>query len=161
MESAQYWWIFLLRGMLAVFFAMTAFTWPGLTIVLLILFFGIHCLLDGLFSLFAAWHNDPWWLYLIHAIISTVAGLAAFTWPGLTALTFLTLLGIWAICRGLFEILSAVIFRIDMAHPWLLLSAGVVSFVFGVILWLIAAYAFVFGIFLIGFSFQLRKLRQA
>ena len=44
---SQYWWVFLLRGILAVLFGIAAFGWPGLTLIILVIFFGAFCLMEG------------------------------------------------------------------------------------------------------------------
>ena len=45
---ASKWWVLLLRGILAVLFGIAAFALPGLTLVTLVLLYGVYALADGL-----------------------------------------------------------------------------------------------------------------
>ena len=47
MSLTKNWWLVVLRGALAVLFGLTAFLWPGLTLLLLIILFGVYALADG------------------------------------------------------------------------------------------------------------------
>jgi len=47
-EMAGSWWTFLLRGIAAVLFAVMAFLWPGLTLAVLVIFWGAFALVDGI-----------------------------------------------------------------------------------------------------------------
>ena len=51
---AQSWWLVLLRGIAGILFGVLAFAWPGLTLVTLVLFYGVYALIDGAFALAAA-----------------------------------------------------------------------------------------------------------
>ena len=48
---ARYWWLILLRGIVAIVFGIFAFIWPGLTLVTLVLFWGAFTLIDGVLAL--------------------------------------------------------------------------------------------------------------
>jgi uncharacterized membrane protein HdeD (DUF308 family) len=102
-------------------------------------------------------------------LTSIAAGLITFFLPGLTALTLLVLIAFWAIFTGIFEILLAVRLRRVIAHEWLLILAGVLSFLFGagvliapgagalaLILW-IGAFAIFFGAMLIVAAFRVHQ----
>jgi uncharacterized membrane protein HdeD (DUF308 family) len=43
---AQNWWALVLRGVCAVLFGVGAFVWPGITLALLILFYGAYALVE-------------------------------------------------------------------------------------------------------------------
>ena len=47
------WWILLVRGILAIVFGLLAFTWPGLTLLILTALFAAYALVDGIFALVA------------------------------------------------------------------------------------------------------------
>jgi uncharacterized membrane protein HdeD (DUF308 family) len=49
--AARYWWVVLLRGGLAILFGVAAFVWPGITVLALVLVFGVYSLLDGILDL--------------------------------------------------------------------------------------------------------------
>ena len=53
-QLAKNWGWIALRGAAAVIFGVLAFAWPGVTLVVLALFFGAYAFLDGIFALIAA-----------------------------------------------------------------------------------------------------------
>ncbi len=92
------------------------------------------------------------------------AGLVTFLSPGTTALTLLYFIGFWAIATGIFEIIGAVRLRKDIDNEWMLIVTGVLSVLFGVILFVrpgagalglltvIGIYAILRGVSLIGLA---------
>jgi uncharacterized membrane protein HdeD (DUF308 family) len=166
------WWLVVLRGLLAILFGVIAFTWPGIAIFTLVLFFGAYALIGGIFALIAA-INHPghqrWWL-LFEGIVSVIAGILTFAWPGITAITLLYVIAVWAIWTGIFQIIAATELRKELTHEWLFILSGILSVVFGAIViarpgvgalsivWLIALYAVIFGILFIALGFRLRSL---
>ena len=44
------WWAMVLRGIAAVLFGLAALFWPGLTLFVLLLRFGVYALMDGLLA---------------------------------------------------------------------------------------------------------------
>jgi uncharacterized membrane protein HdeD (DUF308 family) len=168
---AQNWWLIVLRGLFAVLFGLAALTWPNLTLVVLVFLLGIYLLTDGLLAVITGLTRHtgsrPWWLLLVEGLMSIVAGVLALLSPGLTVITLLYLIAAWAIITGMVEIVSAIRLRAEIENEgWLALS-GVLSVVLGVVLviwpgagalgfvWLIGAYALVFGLLLIGLGFRL------
>ena len=170
------WWLLLLRGIIAVAFGVATFVWPGISLVSLILVYGIYAVADGILALIAAIRGGGvaprWWLAL-GGIASLAAGALAFVWPGLTALVLVYLIGFWSILRGVLEIIGAIRLRNEIANEWTLGVAGALSVIFGLILvfmpgagalgllWLIAAWAVLFGLLLIWVAFKVRKLAKA
>lgn len=75
----------------------------------------------------------------------------------------------WAIVIGLFEIVAAIQLRKAIQNEWLLVLAGIASLRFGIlliirpgvgvlaVLWIIAAYAIIFGVLLLILGFRLRN----
>jgi uncharacterized membrane protein HdeD (DUF308 family) len=169
---ADKWWVLLINGLCAIAFGILAYAWPGATLLVLIMLFGVFCIIDGVTALMAASARDgdrrSWGQMLIIGIVSIVAGAAALAWPGLTAVALLFVIAVWAIVRGAFEIVAAVRLRRFIDNEWMLGLAGVVSVLFGValivapgagvmaLIWLIAAYAIVHGVLLVMLAFKLR-----
>jgi len=68
-QIARNWWVFLLRGIVAILFGVLAFLRPGITLEALVLLFAFWALFDGVFSLIGSvgaaeareprWHPDP------------------------------------------------------------------------------------------------------
>jgi uncharacterized membrane protein HdeD (DUF308 family) len=170
------WWVLLLRGFAAIAFGALAFAWPGLTLVSLVALYAIYCVIDGVAALAAAFARDEggkaWGRMVLTGVVSIGAGVAAFLWPGLTAIVLLWIVAAWAIVRGLFEIVAAVQLRKAIADEWMLVLAGAVSILFGVALFarpgagavalvrFIGAFAILHGVLLAVLAFRLRGLRD-
>jgi len=173
---AKYWWLILLRGIVAIIFGVLAFAWPGITLITLILFYGAFALADGVLALGHAIMGgnvgSRWWLALV-GIAGIVAGLVTFFMPGVTALVLLFFIAGWAIALGVFQIIGAIRLRKEIDNEWLIGLSGALSVLFGLVLlfapgpgilgliWVIASYAIVFGIMLVMEAFKLKKLHIA
>jgi uncharacterized membrane protein HdeD (DUF308 family) len=174
---AKCWWLVLLRGIAGIVFGILAFVWPGLTLAVLILLYGAYALVDGVFSLIAAFTGaakpvPTWWLVVV-GLAGIAAGLITFFWPGVTALVLIFFIGGWSIAHGIFEIIGAIKLRKEIDNEWWLILAGALSVIFGLIViaapgagalalvWVIGVYSLVFGILLVGLSLRLRKHRHA
>lgn len=173
---ADKWWLVLLRGIAGILFGLLAFLWPGITLITLVIFYGAYALVDGVLALLAVFKSGErpapiWWLILV-GVTGIIAGLLTFVWPGITALVLVLFIGAWAVVHGIFEIIGAIQLRKEIENEWLLILAGVISVIFGLmvlaapgagalaLIWVIAAYAVVFGIILVAFSFKLRNHRH-
>ena len=171
---ARHWWVFLVRGLVAIAFGLVAFFYPVATLYTFILFYAVFSIVDGLFALMSAVRGQEgmgarWWLALI-GVLGVVAGIAAYLWPGLTALALLTLIGIWALVYGVVEIVGAIRLRKEIDNEWLLLIHGILAALFGLIflvrpgagalalIWLIASFALASGVVLIILSLRLKSL---
>ena len=173
---SRYWWLILLRGIAFIVFGVLAFMWPGLTIVTLVLFYGAFALVDGVLALAHAIMGGDmgsrWWLALV-GVAGIAVGVLTFMWPGLTALLLLVFIACWAIVLGVFQIAGAIKLRKEIDNEWTLILSGALSVLFGVVLlvapgpgavgliWVIAAYAVVFGVLLVMLSFRLKKHQTA
>ena len=168
------WWALALRGLAAILFGILAFAWPGITLFVLIIFFGAYMLVDGIFAIVAAVRvareEARWWLLLLEGILGVVAGIVTFFWPGLTALALLYLIAAWAIVTGIMEIVEAIRLRQEIVGEWALILSGALSVIFGVLLvviparagllsltWLIGIYAVAFGVLLVILAFRVRN----
>ena len=171
-QLARNWWAVALRGVLAILFGVLTFLQPGLTLELLVIFFGAYTLMDGIFTVIAAWRNNSgvnhWWL-LLDGISSIAVGGLTFFWPGLTALALVYLIAGWAVVTGIFQIMAAIELRKTITGEWLLVLGGLLSVLFGVVIavnpgtgaltvvWLIGFYAITFGVTLLGVAVRLRS----
>ncbi|MEY2486621.1 MAG: hypothetical protein QOH39_2269 [Verrucomicrobiota bacterium] len=171
---ARNWWLVLLRGIAAILFGVLAFVWPAITLFALVFLFGAYALATGILSLMLAYKAPKGYprfgALIIGGILSIIAGLIAFFMPGLTAVGLLILIAAWAIITGIIEIMAAIKLRKEIDHEWLLVLAGLLSVVFGVLLvlmpgpgalvlvWWVGAYALVLGILLLALAFKLRHL---
>ncbi len=170
------WWMFAVRGVAAVIFGILALIWPGQTLLALVLVFGAYALVDGIFAVFAGItfrrYFERWWAVLLEGVAGIAIGLVTFFWPNITALVLLYFIAAWALITGIFEIVTAIQFRRVITGEWALILSGLLSMIFGVLLfvfpsagavslvWLIGIYAILFGITLIILAFRLRGLRS-
>jgi len=172
--SAHWGWL-LARGIAAIVFGLLAFALPGLTVLTLALVWGSYAIVDGAFALIygARGGGKRRWAYVFVGIIGVIAGLVAFFWPRETAIILVLIIGFWAVAIGIFEIIYAIQYRRAIAHPWAvglsgLLSAGVGLFFVMFpgagalsLIWVIAAYAILYGVLMIVAAFHLQRWRSA
>jgi uncharacterized membrane protein HdeD (DUF308 family) len=171
------WWLLALRGAAAVLFGIAAFTWPGLTLQLLILLFAAYALVDGIVALVTAVRRairgGSWGWHFLQGIAGIVAGLVALFAPTIAALSLVLIIAAWAIITGIAEIALTIQLRDRLQSEWLWALAGIASIVFGVVLalfptagalafvGLIALYAVVVGFLLILLGLSLRVAPSA
>jgi uncharacterized membrane protein HdeD (DUF308 family) len=167
------WWMWLIRGIAAVIFGILAFLWPGLTWITIAIFFGAYALVDGVFAIFAtvraAGAHQVWWQFLLEGIVGILIAAITFYDIRITITALYLTIAAWAFLTGIFELVAAVQLRQHIANELWLILGGIASIAFGVlmilfplagaltIIWLIAAYAIVFGFIMIGFSMRLRS----
>ncbi len=171
----RYWWVPVIRGICGIVFGIIAFGYPGSALTTLVLLFGAWVLVDGVFRIVGATAgraSDPdWGFHLITGILGIVIGVLTFRSPGITALALIIYIAAWALMVGAVEIALAIKLRREMKGEWYLILMGLASIIFAALLlwnpgpgalallWLIAAYAIVFGVLAIIFGFRLRSLR--
>ena len=173
--SRNWGWL-LLRGIVSILFALLAFTWPLLTLKVLVILYGAYALVDGVAALIGAITGGSalprWWLALV-GLLGIAAGVVVFLWPGLSALALLIFMGATAVVRGLFEIAGAIALRKEITNEWFLILSGLTSVIFGTLvilfpgggaiamIWIIAAYSAALGILLTVLALRLRRHRRA
>jgi uncharacterized membrane protein HdeD (DUF308 family) len=167
-----HWWALALRGVIAILFGLAALLRPGIALEALILLFGAYAFVDGMFSIVGVFGGTragtPRWLLFVEGVVSILAGLIAFIFPGLTALALLYLIAAWAIITGGVQIGTAIRLRKEIQGEWALILGGIASVLFGLILavlpavgilslvWLIGAYAVAFGVLLLITAIRVR-----
>jgi uncharacterized membrane protein HdeD (DUF308 family) len=174
---ARNWWALLIRGIAAVIFGILAFVLPGATILAIGILFGAYALVDGIFAVVAAVRaaesKQTWWPFLIEGIIGIVIAGITFYDIRITLLALFFTIAAWAFLTGIFEIVAAIQLRKHIANEFWMILGGIASLVFGVlmlwhplagalaVIWIIGAYAIVFGITMIALSLRLRSHAQA
>jgi uncharacterized membrane protein HdeD (DUF308 family) len=162
--------------MAAMVFGVIALIWPDVTVGALVIVFGIFAISDGVVEIAGAFMggiaNDSRLMRIVRGVVSIIAGVVAFVWPGITALTLLYIVAIWALIIGVAEILAAVRLRREIEGEWLLGIGGLMSIAFGVfaiifpgagilsLTWLVGIYAILFGITLIALGIEVRRLAR-
>jgi len=173
---SRYWWLVALRGFVALIFGVLALIWPDITLGALVILFGAYVLVDGISALISSISerqvNDRWWVLLLEGLAGIVAGILTFVWPGVTAVLLLYFIAAWALVTGVLEVVAAIRLRKEIEGEWVLGLGGVASVIFGLLLflnpgpgavavvWLIGAYAIVFGGLLLYLGFKLRGLEN-
>ena len=174
---ADAWWLVALRGVAAILFGILAIFWPGPTLLVLVLLFGIYAIVDGVFAIVSgvrggeAGRRD--WFLVVRGIAGILAGLIALAWPEISALALLIVIAAWAIVTGVVDIMAAYRLRHEIRGEWLLALGGIASIAFGVLLvlfpgagalavvWLIGAYAIVAGVLWLLLAWRLRERQHA
>jgi uncharacterized membrane protein HdeD (DUF308 family) len=170
---ARYWGWIALRGVAALIFGLLTLFYPLITLATLVLLFGAYALVDGVFAVGAAVasrRGEPHrgWL-LIGGIAGIALGILTFAQPHITALILLYFVAWWAIVIGGSQIAAGIRMRKVITGEWLLILAGALSILFGLLLlvrpgagalavavW-IGAYATVLGVVLIALALRLRS----
>jgi uncharacterized membrane protein HdeD (DUF308 family) len=173
---SRYWWAFVVRGIFAILFGILAYAWPGITLATLIIFFGAYVLIDGILLVIKTigkWgERDDRWLLLLEGLLGIGVGVITFVAPGITAVALIFFIAAWSLATGVLEIAAAIRLRKEIqGEGWMILS-GIASIVFAVLvmffpgagalglLWLIAAYAIIFGVMLVILGIKLRGHRS-
>lgn len=170
---SRYWWLLALRGVAAVIFGVLAFVWPQLTLGVLVILFGAYVFVDGVANLITGISdrnvNERWWLMLLEGVVGIAAGVLTFVYPGITAVVLLYVIAFWAVLTGVLEIAAAVRLREEIEGEWALGLSGIVSVLLGLaliifpgagalaVIWMIGAYAILFGALMIYLGFKLRS----
>lgn len=138
---SRHWWAVAFRGVAAILFGVLALVWPAITVFALVIVFGAYALVDGAFTLVAAFGNrnggrtrgSRTWLFA-RGIAGILTGIIAAVWPGITALVLLWVIALWALVAGVFDIVAAFELRKEMRREWMLALSGALSVLFGVLL---------------------------
>lgn len=175
-QLADNWWLFLAQGILSIILGVLALVWPGSTLVVLTVLFGLLLLLNGIVVVmsaigFAA-SNLPWGWRLTIGLLDILAGLIVIRWPGETAVTVLLFIGFWAILVGISQVIGGIADHAALSHAWLVALDGVVSIIFGILMvvWpaaglltlalLVGIFAIVHGLDLCAVAFRARSFGQ-
>ncbi|SKA45918.1 HdeD family acid-resistance protein [Enterovibrio nigricans] len=171
------WWVLALRGVAAVVFAVMLWTLPPQeSIETLILVFGVFAFVDGSLQVWTAImdrkSHDNWIVLVLWGVVGIAAGIMTFAVPGLTAVALLFYIAVWAIAKGVLEIIAAIRLRKEIKGEWLLVLLGVISIFFGgflmanpaagalTLIWVIATYAFVFGVLFVALAVKLKGFKS-
>lgn len=110
-----------------------------------------------------------WWVFLIRGSAATLFGIAALISPGLTIAVLVLMFGAYALVDGIFAIIGGISARNQVERWWMMILVGLAGIVTGVLtfiwpgitalvlLYFIAAWAVVTGIFQIAAAIRLRK----
>ncbi len=161
------------RGAIALVFGLTALLWPGITLVMLVLLFGVYALFDGIVTVVLGTRNlarEHGWVVFLEGCAGVGLGLAVLLWTRVAAGLLVVLIALWAIGTGVLELIAAVRLRRELPEEVLLGIAGVVSVLLGLailvrpsagaiaLVVLLGSYALIFGTSMLLQALRLRRI---
>jgi uncharacterized membrane protein HdeD (DUF308 family) len=177
---SEYWWAFILRGLLAVLFGLLVLFWSKLTLTTFSLIFALFAVSEALLLMLAGRNpgsDKREWSLMLEGIGGATLGICAFLlpaflsliWPDVATTMMLVLMAAWALVTGTFEVISAVRVRRAIKKEWKFLTCGILSILLAVVLlirlraeamtvrWAIGVYLVLFGVLLIVATYEIRK----
>lgn len=170
----ELWWIGMIESVLAIFFGITAIFWPGLTLLVLVYLFGAFVLALGNLQVFAGimsyGRRGTWWVTLLLGILGIGVGVYLLRNPDVSLPTFILLVGLLLVARGLFDITRAILDRSLPLNRILLAVIGVSAIVAGIFIllqpetggvafvWVLGVYALILGMLGMAIALGLRAL---
>ena len=163
----------ILLGILAVVAGIVAIAWPGVTILALVILFAVYAFMDaGLHGAraFSSRGAGPVVGHLLLVLIDLAAGVVALVWPGPTALVLVIVVAAWALVGGVAEFFAGFQSGESGDTRALFILSGLVSVVFGVLLFarpgvgavtlalLFGLYSLIYGFSQINAGIQVRRL---
>ena len=168
------WWIFGLRGFLAVVFGLLALIWPQQAMPGLVVIFGAFVLTDGIFGLLAGFvtmgSNERWWMALLQGVTGVIVGSMALMSLDKSAPTLAYFIGACVVITGVIELVAAIQLQRAIPGEWSMIYCAAFSFLLGILLfmvpsagtqglvWVSGLFAIVLGILLIIVAFRVRGL---
>lgn len=167
---AKGWWLFMLRGLVAILFAGIAFALPAAGLAVMLAFLAAWLAVEGATTLWHAAadkdrHHGLW--FWLDGLVSLAAAALLLLWPGESAIGLVIVTGAWAVAVGLLRLVLA--FRTSSVLLGLL---GAVTVFFGAwmvaqpgpgllaLIWLVGLQALVMGAVLVGLGWRLRRIAQ-
>jgi uncharacterized membrane protein HdeD (DUF308 family) len=154
-------WALALNGLLSIAVGVVILVWPGISLFALTILFGAYSLATGVVglgaSLSGAAKGERGWL-VVSSLLGIAVGVTVLLWTGISALALLYVIGAYAVALGILAIGGAFYLPIDGADTALMIVNGLVSILFGIVIFarpgagalvvlaLIAAFALITGI---------------
>ena len=110
-----------------------------------------------------------WWVLALRGVLAIIFGVLALIWPGLTLFVLITMFGAYALVDGIFAVIAGIASYGRNERWWAVLLEGVAGIILGVLTFLwpgttalvlvyfIAAWALLTGVFEIAAAIRLRK----
>jgi uncharacterized membrane protein HdeD (DUF308 family) len=129
--------VFVLRGVLAVIVGILAISWPGITVLALVVLFAIYAFIDAGVQTMRAFSSrgaGPVIWHLLLAVVGFLAGVIALSWPAPTVFVLVIVVAAWALVGGFAEFFAGFRSGESAGTRALFILAGLVSVVFGLLL---------------------------
>jgi uncharacterized membrane protein HdeD (DUF308 family) len=127
------WWLFLILGVIWILFGMFVLSYNAGSLLVLAIFAGITFIMTGVNQLLSFGRVEGgWrWLYLVGGVLSILAGIIAFVWPGRTLLVISVVLAWFLVFKGIIDIVAA--FTNHGRHMWwVTLILGILELLLGI-----------------------------
>lgn len=110
-----------------------------------------------------------WWILAVRGVAAILFGIAAFLWPDITLLVLVLLFGAYALVDGIFAVIAGIAARREQERWWMMILNGLAGIAIGVLtllwpgitalvlLYFIAAWAILTGVFEIAAAIRLRR----
>jgi uncharacterized membrane protein HdeD (DUF308 family) len=156
-ETYERRWMYVIAGIIAILFGIAVVMWPGRTLPVLVILFGVYAILIGVVSLFDMIHligtHQTWWPALIMGVIDIAVGVFVLAYPGVSTVVLLWAIAFWAIFIGVIEVISSF-----STGQFLLLILGALTIVFGFVLLANPAAGALTLVYVIGFYAIIRGI---
>ncbi len=167
---AQHWWLFVIRGVVAILFGLFVFLMPGPGLLTILALLAAWLGVDGVATIWQGVQgripgNGHW--FWLDGIVSILAAAVILFAPGLSAFTLVFVAGVWSVVVGATRLVLA--FR---GGDVLLGALGALSIVIGVwlllnpgpgllaLIWVVGIEAIVAGALMLALAFRLRSIAQ-
>ncbi len=165
------WSLFLILGVLWILFGMFVLSYNVGSLLALAVFAGVTFLMTGVNQLLSSGRAEGgWrWLYIIGGVLSIIAGIIAFVWPGRTLVVISVVLAWFLVFKGIVDIVSA-LSNHGRRYWWVALILGILELLLGmwaagypgrslfVFVNLVGIYAIFYGFTEVFAAFDLRGL---
>lgn len=178
--TGKAWWLFLLRGIIAIIFGLFVVTQPGMAIATFALVLGWYWLLEGILNIIAAVTgrsgDTKWYWALLSGMVSVIAAIIVLGSPFLSAafvgVTLLWILAFGAIISGVLNIINAIRLRKEIENEWSIIFSGALSLLFGILVLsapmafgralvvVLGIFAIIHGVGLMVLAFRVRRLSK-
>ena len=170
------WESLVIRGVAGLLFGIAAVFWPGLTLVTLVYIFSIYILISGVVgiveSVMALVHKGSWIWKLLLGFAELGVGVYLVRHPAVTFQTFILIIGLILIARGVFEVVSSLIDDMTATERTLYIIGGILSVLVGIIVllqpvaggvafvWVLGLYALITGPMFIALGIDAKHLAE-
>jgi uncharacterized membrane protein HdeD (DUF308 family) len=172
----RHWGLALFFGIVTLALGVLALAWPGRTLIVVAVVFGVQLVVMGIWRFVAAFAvsdagGGTRVLYALLGVLSLVIGLYALRHVLITVVALALLLGIFWVVNGTTELFTALSVREMPNRGWIIFS-GILSIIAGIILLaypgisvlvlavVIAIWLIVYGVMLISLGLQMRSLTR-
>jgi uncharacterized membrane protein HdeD (DUF308 family) len=127
------WWLFLILGVLWILFGTFVLSYNVGSLLALAIFAGVTFIMTGINQILSFGRVEGgWrWLYLVGGVLSILAGIIAFVWPGRTLLVISVVLAWFLVFKGIVDIIAAFS---NHGRPWwwMTLILGILELLLGI-----------------------------